>query len=336
MVKDTQLLECAKKILEIRGKEAVKRAETKILRKFTGGDVVSEALRYFAHVTLHGALPVFPALISLSCEAVGGKTKKTTSIGTAIILIAGAADVHDDVIDQSLIKGSKRTVLGKFGKEIAILVGDTLLIQGLVLLQRECKLISKKQGEKILNSVAQASFEICSAEALETQIKGRLDLPPEECFEIIRLKASIPELNMKIGAILGNSDPKTVEMLGHFGRTYGILSTIAEEFMDVKDYREFRNRLKNECPPLPFLYALQNSRVKTKVLSLLKDVRLRRNNFEEITEIVLKSQKVQKLKEEMINLTQKENQRLDFVANNKTRKELKLLLSASLEYLLGL
>jgi geranylgeranyl pyrophosphate synthase len=336
MVSDTQLFESAKKIFEIRGREAFKRAETEILSNFTGDDVISEALRYFVQVTLHGALPVFPALISLSCEAVGGKTEKTTSIGAAIILIAGAADVHDDVIDRSLIKGSKRTVLGKFGKEVAILVGDALLIQGFILLQRECNLISKKQGEKILNLVAQASFEISNAEALETQLKGRLDLSPEEYFEIIKLKAAIPELNMKIGAILGSADSKTVETLGHFGRTYGILSTIAEEFMDVWEYQEFRNRLKNECPPLPFLYALQNPHVKTKVLALLKDTRRRRNNFEEITEIVLKSQQVRKLKEELSKLTQKEIRQLSFVVNDKIREELKLLLLASLEYLQGL
>ena len=50
----------------------------------------------------------------MSCEAVGGDAEKTTPFGEAIVLISAAADLHDDVIDQSFKKGQKQTVLGKF------------------------------------------------------------------------------------------------------------------------------------------------------------------------------------------------------------------------------
>jgi heptaprenyl diphosphate synthase len=333
MKSNSALIESMKDIVEREGKEALKRAEMEILSRYKDDRIVSQALRYFAKVTLGGALPVFPALISLSCEAVKGKTEKTTAIGTAIILMAGAADVHDDVIDKSVTKGSNLTVFGKFGKEIAILVGDALLIHGLLLLQKECESISKKQGEKILNLVAQASLEISQAEALETRLKGRFDFPPSEYFEIIRMKAVVPELSMKIGAILGNGDAALVETLGRFGRTFGILSTVAEDFVDLSEYRELRNRLKNECLPLPFLSALQNSHVRTEVLSLLKNMRFRRDRLEEAARIILKSQEVQKLKNEMRSLAEIDLNRMSTLQNEKPREELETLLLASLECL---
>jgi geranylgeranyl pyrophosphate synthase len=336
MTPNSMLIESMKDIVKQRGKESLRVAQKEILLLFRDDGVISEALKYFANVILRGALPVFPALISISCEAVGGKLEKVPPIGAAIILIAGAADIHDDVIDQSLTKGSNCTVLGKFGEGPAILAGDALLIQGLMRLQKECELIPKKQGEKILNLVARAAFEVSRAEALETQLRGKLDLSPDAYYEVIRHKAVVPELTMKIGAILGNGDEMVIEALGQFGRAFGIVSTIAEEFMDLLERRELQNRLKNECPPLPFLCALQDPLMKTQILSLLKDKPLSRRTFEEITSIILNSQGAQELKKEMSLLVQNEFSRLPLLANDKAREEIKILLSASFESLQGL
>src|SRR3990170_8964373 len=116
-----KLVELIKNIIKKRGNPAIEIAAKEILRSPYKGGIVSAATKYFVEVTLRGFLPVFPALISLSCEAVGGKTEKTASIGAAMSLIAGAADIHDDIIDQSETKYSKKTVFGRFGRDIALL-----------------------------------------------------------------------------------------------------------------------------------------------------------------------------------------------------------------------
>jgi geranylgeranyl pyrophosphate synthase len=333
MNSESELMEKVKGIIEKRGKAAIEQARKEILDSQYKGGIVSSALKYFARVTLSGGLPVFPALISLSCEAVGGRTEKTTSIGAALTLIAGAADIHDDIIDQSQIKYSKKTVFGKFGADVALLAGDALLIQGLMLLHKECESLPKEQKETILSLLFQAFMKISQAEATETGLMKKLDVPPEKYFEIIKMRAVIPELHCKIGAILGNGDARAVEVLGRYGRTFGITSTIRDEFIDLLEYQELQNRLKNECPPLPFMYALQNSRVKTEVLSLSKNMRLRRSTFGEITRIILESKEVQKLKREMRCLTEHDLSRLDFLEDGQIRKELQTLLLASLGYL---
>ena len=194
----------------------------------------------------------------MSCEAVGGDVEKTTPFGEAIVLISAAADLHDDVIDQSFVKGTKQTVLGKFNAGTAILAGDILLFEGFKRLNEASELIPKTQSKKIMKLVSDAIFEISTAEALETQLRGKLDLTPSELHKVIWLKAVVPELAMKIGAILGNGNSKAVKELGQFGRTYGINSIIIEEFADMLNVEELRNRLKNEYSPLPIIYALQN------------------------------------------------------------------------------
>ena len=106
-------LRAMKRSFKQKGGPAMKNARKKILQNFKDNSYSSQALRYFAKVTLHNALPVFPALISMSCEAVGGDAEKTIPFGEAIVLISAAADLHDDVIDQS---SSKRVKTDSFRK----------------------------------------------------------------------------------------------------------------------------------------------------------------------------------------------------------------------------
>jgi geranylgeranyl pyrophosphate synthase len=331
MNSESELMEKVKGIIEKRGRAAIEKARQEILDSQYNGGVVSSALKYFARVTLHGALPVFPALLSLSFEAVGGKTNKTTSIGAALALIAGAADIHDDIIDQSRIKYSKKTVFGKFGGDVALLGGDELLMQGSILLHRECESLPKEQKEIILNLLFQALVEISQAEAAETKLKKKFDASPQECFDLIREKAVVPDLHCRIGAILGNGDASAIEALGHYGRTFGIVSLIREEFIDLLEHPELKNRLINECPPLPLLYALQNSEIKKEIKPLIKSSNLTKKDANKIVKIVLDSKEVQELKKDMNLRIKEEMRKVSFVLVSIIKTEAKLLLQATIE-----
>jgi geranylgeranyl pyrophosphate synthase len=247
-----------------RGKAVHKQTQENILAKYSDDNVVSQALRYFAKVTLDGALPVFPALINLSCEAVGGNPKDSTSFGEAIVFITAAADLHDDIIDKSIAKRKKATVLGKFGSTITILAGDILLAEGLTLLSEATNKLSKEQAKEIMRLTSEAVFEISCAEALENQLRSKRSVSPQEYRKVIELKSCVPEVAMEIGAILGNASSTTVKALGAFGRKYGVIAENIEEFADLFEISEFQSRLQNECPPLPLLCALENPEIKTK------------------------------------------------------------------------
>ena len=104
---------------------------------------------------------------------------------------------------------------------------------------RECEKLPREQRNAILSLVPEALFEISNAEAIETGLMKKLDTTPQEYLKIIRLKSVVPELHCKIGAILGNGDKRAVEVLGNYGRTFGIVSLIREEFIDLIEYQEF-------------------------------------------------------------------------------------------------
>ena len=317
-----------------RGNTALEKARELILLNCKDNTDVSQALRYFSKVTLQNALPVFPALISLACEAVGGNPKKTMPFSEAIVLITSAADLHDDVIDKTLRKGADLTVLGKFGAPAAILSGDILLSQGMTHLCKEFGRIKTQKRDLITNLLTEAILEICAAEASEAQLmKRRLHLSPNEYYLVIRHKAVVPELAMKIGAILGNGSSRNVESLGQLGRTFGIVSIIVEEFTDILDENELRNRVENGCPPLPLIHALQAAKTKKVLLPLLGNLSDKEVHHRVIETVVSCSEVQDFIKNNLALSINRELLKIRKSAIQKTEGEIETLLLSLLDYL---
>jgi len=182
----------------------------------------------------------------------------------------------------------------------------------------------------IISLVANAIFEICTAETIELKLRKKHDLTPDEYLEVIMHKAVVPELTMKIGAIIGNGNPTEIKALGQFGRIYGVVSIIIEEFADLLDIQEMRNRLKSECPPLPLIYVLQNMKTKEKLLPLISDSITKRAH-EKIIEIVLDSKEVQILQKILVENVNRGLELLPQKVTGKIREELENLMLAPLD-----
>ncbi|MEM2912660.1 MAG: polyprenyl synthetase family protein, partial [Candidatus Bathyarchaeia archaeon] len=184
-----EIIDHVEKLLKERGTKPLEMARNIILQEKIECKEVHEALEYF--MTKCWQDLARPTLLSLGCEAVGGDPEATTSIAVALSLISGGIDIHDDIIDQSKTKRKVATVFGKFGKDIALLVGDALMFKGLTLLQDALKNnVSTEKASKIINVVNGMFFELGDAEALELQLRGKVNITLEEYLRIVRKKAA--------------------------------------------------------------------------------------------------------------------------------------------------
>jgi geranylgeranyl pyrophosphate synthase len=266
MTPEQKLMKKACAILRRKGHIAVELAKQSVLGELIEHAPLRDALSFFIknwNDVLH------PALVSLACEAVGGKPLATAEVGAALVLLAGGADIHDDVIDESMTKGSKQTIFGKFGKDIAILAGDALLLEGVYELHQACEKLEVAKKKTILGLVKGAVFEISSAEAAEAAMRGSIDIPKQMYLEIIRHKVAAAEAAMRIGAIIGNGTPTEVETLAEYGRIYGLLMTIRDEFIDVFEKDELLNRANKEVLPLPIIVTLADKSKRPALLQLI-------------------------------------------------------------------
>ncbi len=246
---------------------------------------------------------VHPALLSLACEAVGGNPKDTINVGAAFVLLAGGADLHDDIIDDSPVKNSKPTTFGKFGKDLTILAGDALLLKGTYTLHESCTLLSKEQKEAILLLTKQAFFGISSAEAKETSLREKAD-SAEEYLEMIKMKSAVSEATMKIGAILGGGNREQIRLMGDFGKNFGVLFTLRDEFIDILDFKEFKTRHKSECLPLPIQFALKNPEKRKEIEELVGKEQFTKEDTELLFDLVVNLEQNVKLREEMFSIVE--------------------------------
>lgn len=309
------LMEEIGRMLVERSKKAIAEARQAVIGEKIKYTPLYEALCYFMdELWFHSS---HPALLSLACEAVGGDPDAPTNVSAAIVILAGAADIHDDIIDESKTKHGTPTVYGKCGKDLAIIAGNVLWIKGMQMLDDACKGFPQEKSRSIKELVAQSFFDLGSVEAQEASCRGNVDLSPEDFVEMIKIKVSVAEASGKIGAIIGDGDKASVEFMGELGKTLGELMTLHNEFVDMFELDELRNRLRNECLPLPVLYAFQDVVLKKKILSVIENEAMTETQLEEMLELIVNAPSVCGLIKKMHLTVRDTTKRLNGVKKNR-------------------
>jgi len=330
-VSPEEAMKQVQKIFKKRGRKALEMARRKILQEKVESWEVREALSYFMNEYWRDLAR--PSLLSLSCEAVGGDPEVTIPVAIPMILISGAIDIHDDILDQSKTKYGRPTVYGKYGKDVALLVGDALLFKGLILLnQATRKNISAETMRIIIGVINNTFFELGDAEALELRFRRNLDVSPEEYLRVVRKKAADVEAHTRISAILGGASPKKVEALGEYGRILGMLIILRDDWIDVLDVEESRSRINKEPLPLPLLLGLQRSAIKDKLKTVLLKKTVTRKDAQFILETIQETDVPKKYAKLMSELAE------DAISKLRTQKvkgiQLKQLVDATLSSLI--
>ena len=305
------------RLFETRGMKALQLARKAILEEKIESKEVRDSLRFF--MKRWRDVPR-PGLLSIVCRSVGGKPKDTTDVAVALILIAGATDIHDDIIDESEMKYGKPTVYGKWGKSIAILAGDALFLKGLSMLEQSCAKYSS-----IMGIVKDMFFELGDAEAVELQLRKTI-VTPENYLRIIREKAADVEAHTRIGAIIGKATKQEIKALGEYGRLLGMLIILKDDYLDSLDYEELRHRIQNEHLPMPLLYALENAEVKTSINEILLRENLTKGDFYVIKRLIREGQGFRDTARLIENLIKAAEKKITIIPG---KAELQLLLCAT-------
>ncbi len=297
-MKEATLTQRALHLISEKGQSAVKQASQIILAEKYGNGEVASALQYYAKKIFPNVLPIFPFLVHISSGAAGKEPTNLNAVAASMMLITASGDIHDDIVDNSENKFGKLTLVGKYGRDIALLAGDVLLTQGLTELQTNCQTLPRSRRSEISKAVATTMFEIIKAEASENALRHKKNVAPDELLEVIRLKGGVAELHCRIGGLVGGAKPKTVETLGQIGRAIGVLSTLKEEFVDLSNPTELVHRLKHELPPYPMLCTMQNSNLKKQIRAITQKTEISFEDAQAVVWLVLNSVEIKNLETE--------------------------------------
>jgi geranylgeranyl diphosphate synthase type I len=285
--------------------KVLEEARSSVKREKIESNEAREALNYF--ITYRPDV-LRPALLSLACEAVGGNPSVTAQVGKALILLSGAFDIHDDIIDKTVKRERRPSIPGKFGSDIALLVGDAFIFKGLAeLFDSVMKLdLPPEKKLEIVKTIKKLYFDLGDAEAMELKFRGRADVKPEDYIRVTRKKAGDVEAYMKVGAMVGGGSDAQVKALGEYGRLLGMMIILRDDLQDLLDFDvELPLRIKNESLPLPILYALGDKSKRSNILAILRMGEINGKEARKLFKLVSEAGGIYKLEKFLNSLREK-------------------------------
>ncbi len=282
--KGEKLFEQVTRILEKEGAKGWKLAQETLLKQKTKNKQLQEAINY---TMLEGKPDFFrPAFVALCCKAVEGDPEVTIPCGASLVLFSRAIGIHDDVIDNLKKRNKRLTLFGKFGKDFALILSDILLFKGFTLMRKSIEIgIPQQSVVQILDVIDRIWFEQGEGEFFEIGAKRQTTVSTQECMAKIRMRASELEAIARIGGILGGGSQKEIVALGGFGRHLGIMSILREEIIDMLEFNVLRHRIRYESLPLPLIHAMQDSKARSQIASLIFKKKLTNTDLRAISNI---------------------------------------------------
>jgi heptaprenyl diphosphate synthase len=236
----------------------------KVVRSDT--DVVTETASYLVAA---GGKRFRPMLVLLSGHFGDPSDPRLVQGATAIEVTHLATLYHDDVIDEADTRRGRPSVNARWGNNVAILTGDFLFARA--------SEISSELGTEVTRLLARTIATVCDGQIREVESWGRTDQSEDEYLEVIRRKtAALIATSCRLGGMLSDAPPETIDLLDDFGLALGLAFQLSDDIMDVISSEEELHKqpgqdMKLGVYTLPVLYALQDGPGGRELASLLAD-----------------------------------------------------------------
>jgi octaprenyl-diphosphate synthase len=191
-----------------------------------------------AHIVAAGGKRLRP-LLTLACARLCGYPgpaggERHLKLAACVEFIHTATLLHDDVVDESLLRRGSASANAVFGNKASVLVGDFLF-------SRAFQLMVEDGSLRVLQILSGASATIAEGEVLQLVTQNDLSTPDERYLEVIRGKtAALFEAACQVGAVIA-ARPQHEEMaLSGYGLNLGIAFQLVD---DALDYAADEHRL---------------------------------------------------------------------------------------------
>ncbi|WP_297633498.1 polyprenyl synthetase family protein [uncultured Clostridium sp.] len=197
-------------------------------------DIIYHSQSYSLNI---GGKRVRPILTLLVYSLYKDSYKGALKVACAIEMIHTYSLIHDDLpcMDDDDLRRGKKTNHKVFGENIAVLAGDALLNEAMIVIMTE----SLKYGKNYL----EAGIKIAEAAGSEGMIGGQVvDILSEEKedIEINELKymhkkktGELIKVSILAGAIMGDGTAEEIEKLNKFGDDLGLAFQIKDDILDI-------------------------------------------------------------------------------------------------------
>ena len=176
-----------------------------------------------------------------------------------------ASLIHDDIIDDSILRRGFVSTQAKYGKDIAVFSGDFLIARVF------SYLIDKRFYEEAM-IISKTIEHMCNGEVGQNSCKYKYDISEERYFENISGKtASFFKTVCYFGARNAGFNDEMIEKISEFGLNLGLMFQLKDDLLDVFKSKEETGKeefkdFKEGIYTYPVIKALEDDRYKDKIL----------------------------------------------------------------------
>jgi geranylgeranyl diphosphate synthase type II len=188
-----------------------------------------------------GGKRIRPAMVLMACSLFSDQISHATTCALAIEVFHNFTLLHDDIMDNSVLRRNKPTVHEKWNRNIAILSGDVMSILSYRFIE-DC---STEILPDILSLFTDTALKVCEGQQYDMNYESRNDVSVDEYIKMITLKTSaLIAASLKLGAILGGAQAADSDLMYEFGKNIGIAFQLKDDILDVYgDTKKFGKKI---------------------------------------------------------------------------------------------
>ncbi len=199
---------------------------------------VIEPARYMLNL---GGKRLRPLTTMLVMEAFSAKPDHFLEFAVVPEVIHTGTMLHDDIEDGSTMRRGKQATHLKFGVPKILNLGDVMFFMPLNAI-KDSKKIDEKQKAKMLGMCVEDMTRLGVGQGVEI-VWHNFEVSPfaiteKQVLQVLADKTgALTGIAMKIGAIIGGADDKTVEKIGRAGKLLGVGFQIQDDILNITPSR---------------------------------------------------------------------------------------------------
>jgi len=240
------------------------------------------------HILKAGGKRIRPLIVLYSGMVFSEPSQSLMDAAVAAELIHMASLVHDDIVDNSLLRRNRPSINKIWGNEYAVLCGDYLFA-------RAFGILSGKKLMKSMSFMVEAITNMCHGEIRQAGDRFNSNVSIESYYIRIAKKTAIfLQSCAKSGSSIGGADEKYIETMGEYGLNIGYAFQIIDDILDFCGEvdvmgKERYEDLRQGNITLPVILLMNKEEYRNWLLEIIDSRRLNDKDIDEICAALKKS-----------------------------------------------
>ena len=282
-----------------------------------------------SYITQAGGKRMRPALLMLMARALGYQGTDHRELGATIEMLHTATLMHDDVVDEGMMRRGRPTANAQWGNNVAVLVGDFMYTRSFQMMIRIGNL-------RVMQALAGAANTLSEGEVIQMKNAHDPSVDEPRYLKVIERKTSVLfAAAAKMACALVGADEKQEQALVDYTMALGNAFQIADDILDYsgnpeESGKQIGSDFAEGKVTLPVIYAMQQVSAEDKAF-IEEAIRQGHGDFQKISQIIRQSGAIEKCKERAQQELEKGKNALDALSPSIFKNSLIELLSFVVE-----